>query len=842
MRGITLAAALVAACAPADHVQPWNSPEGEPTAWDASHAYRTADGKFDLYFTAPGLVRDGGEDPQLDDALIEAIDGAADTIHASLYEFGRANIIDALIAANDRGVDIQFVGDGDELGDEGYEALEAAGIELVTRRPRDRIMHNKFLVIDSRWVWTGSTNISENGVMRNNNGSVLIDSPSLADRYEAEFVQMHGDVLFGRQKAASELGSELEVGDHGLVSTFSPKEDGSQQLLSVLAGADHTVYFFIFSFTRTDIAQELIRLHDSGVQVIGIFDVSQARGRYSVDEILALAGVPVFLDGNENKIGFSGGKLHHKTLLVDALTPSDPTVALGSYNWSNNATNYNDENLLVIDGPELPAAYFDEFCRILAIASPHPDYTGERPDPCSALITNLRINEFLPNPEGSDRGREYVEVLNTGFATVDLAGWTLGDRTRADRHTFAPFPLAPGEAVVVAAGSEFAADSTLPWEIASSGSLSLANNSDEIFLRSPDSEIVDHVAYTSAPSGVSFNRALDGAESGDFILHDAVADAAGLTSPGLQADGTVWGPQIVINELLANPTGTDLGSEWVELVNVGAASVPLGGWTISDGAAIRHVFAASDSIEPGQSIVVFDRGAHPAVPGHLISSTARLSLNNSGDSLTLQDGDGRVRDEVDWSGSTNGVSLVRELDGDSDAPLVDHDTVLGADGVSSPGRRVDGKAWGGELLINELLPNPAGSDSGAEWIEVVNVGSTEVALDGWSLGDAVNSARHVFDVGTTLSPGESLVVWDSGSHPGDLVASTGLLSLNNSGDLITLSDGTGGLISAVSYPTATEGVSFNRDPDGAPDGAMISHEDLAGTPSSAGTRADGTSW
>jgi hypothetical protein len=34
----------------------------------------------------------------------------------------------------------------------------------------------------------------------------------------------------------------------------------------------------------------------------------------------------------------------------------------------------------------------------------------------------LLINEFLPDPEGSDSGREFVELLNTGPSPIDLAG------------------------------------------------------------------------------------------------------------------------------------------------------------------------------------------------------------------------------------------------------------------------------------------------------------------------------------------------------------------------------------------------------------------------------------
>ena len=39
-----------------------------------------------------------------------------------------------------------------------------------------------------------------------------------------------------------------------------------------------------------------------------------------------------------------------------------------------------------------------------------------------AARSELLINEFLPDPEGADGGREFVELMNTGSQAVDLLG------------------------------------------------------------------------------------------------------------------------------------------------------------------------------------------------------------------------------------------------------------------------------------------------------------------------------------------------------------------------------------------------------------------------------------
>lgn len=793
-----------------------------------------ADGALELHFTRPGVEPHQGEDPELDDSLGALFDSAQSSIDLSLYEFDRQEVVDSLLDAIDRGVTVRFVGDGDEEHDDGYEQLVAAGLELSLRKKRDRIMHNKFVLVDERWVFTGSTNLSENGVMRNNNHGMVIDSPLLAEHYLVEFEQMFEEGLFGRKKSSFDHSAPSVLSDEILDVHFAPADEPHLALLDMLATADHSVFFMIFSFTRRDLADRMITLHESGVQVVGIFDESQGRSRYAMDDYLAERGVPVYIDGNHNSSGFAGGKMHHKVMLIDALTSSDPVVSIGSYNWSASATKYNDENLIVVDGPETSAAFAEEFCARLAEATPHPSYVGELPDPCSGLITAVRINEIMANPAGSDSQREWVEIVNAGAAAVDLTGWTLGDKTKA-RHVFDGLVLGADEAVVVGGSGVEAPNLDL-----ASGSLSLTNSSDSVVLSDAEGNVVDRVEYQRAASGVSFNRDPDGGVSGDLVLH---TELGGDASPGLTAEGLPWGANLVINEALPNPTGTDAGSEYVELINPNAEAIDLGGWTLGDLAnPARHVFEPGTLLGPGEVLVIFDSGDHSDVPNAIVSSTGSLSLNNSNESVTVTDEDGTVRDTFSWTSSTQGKSWNRALDG-SNSDIVRHDTLGGLD--TSPGLRFDGQPWGAVLVINEVLPNPDGSDAGQEWVEIVNVGAADADLSDWTLGDAVNPARHVFAFNTTLVPGASLVIFDSGSHPevpGSIVSSTGSLSLNNTGEVVELRDSEDVVISAVQWTSSASGVSLNRQLDGDPLAPLVNHDEVGTGASSPGTRADGTPW
>jgi len=51
--------------------------------------------------------------------------------------------------------------------------------------------------------------------------------------------------------------------------------------------------------------------------------------------------------------------MHHKVFVVD-----DQVVILGSYNFTGNAEEENDENVLIIHDPEVARAFLEEFDRV----------------------------------------------------------------------------------------------------------------------------------------------------------------------------------------------------------------------------------------------------------------------------------------------------------------------------------------------------------------------------------------------------------------------------------------------------------------------------------------------
>jgi endonuclease/exonuclease/phosphatase family metal-dependent hydrolase len=154
--------------------------------------------------------------------------------------------------------------------------------------------------------------------------------------------------------------------------------------------------------------------------------------------------------------------------------------------------------------------------------------------------------------------------------------------------------------------------------------------------------------------------------------------------------------QVIINEIRANEPGSNTAGEFVEIVNVGGTAANIGGWTLSDSGSVRHTFAGGTTIVAGRAIVVF-AGAS-AIPAGLSNAVAAssggLSLNNGGDTVTLSDGAGVVKNSFSYPSllaGVDGVSMNRNPDGTATGAFVLHTSISSAQ--SSPGVRVSGAPW-----------------------------------------------------------------------------------------------------------------------------------------------------
>jgi endonuclease/exonuclease/phosphatase family metal-dependent hydrolase len=189
----------------------------------------------------------------------------------------------------------------------------------------------------------------------------------------------------------------------------------------------------------------------------------------------------------------------------------------------------------------------------------------------------------------------------------------------------------------------------------------------------------------------SYITSYDATTSDHFPVLTRYTFGGGSTGGG----GTGTPAQVIVNEILANEPGSNTAGEFVEIVNVGGTTASIGGWTLSDGAGVKHTFAAGTSLAPGKAIVVF--GGASAIPAGLANavaaSTGTLALGNSGDSVILKNGATTVSSFTYPSSlsGTDGVSMNRNPDASATGTFVLH-TTLGSL-TSSAGKRASGAAF-----------------------------------------------------------------------------------------------------------------------------------------------------
>ena len=521
-----------------------------------------------------------------------------------------------------------------------------------------------------------------------------------------------------------------------------------------------------------------------------------------------------------------------------------------------------------------------------------PDDTGgggtTTPTTCDPAAAPVVINELLPDPAGADGGLHWAELYNSSGSTIDLSGWVLVPGKSSLALPGAEIPagttIAPGEFLVMA-------ETAIPDADVVVGTMDLGNgdsNADILQLRDCLGTVADTVVYgdpnedeweddtgsiatSLAPdpgSDEAVARVSDGVDtdlSGDdfalagptpgapntyvFVPPDDTSDTGiVITAPGATA------LHVVINEFASNPDGGDEGNEWVELYNNEAETVDLEGWSFQSGTSSlseRHVFTGV-TIEPGAMLVL--GGANVQFAD--VTADGNLSMGNatsSGDAMRLLDATGAIADTVIYGpdnsdGFTDDLGMVatstgaapgnalssgRSPDGsdtdDSGVDIVEFEepTPGEANAFVEPAVCVPSV---GTVVVNELLPNPDGTDDGQEWVELHNTGGTDVSLDGWMLEAATSDWEGpdvTFPAGVSIAPGAFFLV---GGELVDDVDYLGEISLGNdsdgTGDALRLTDCQGTIVDTVIWGQ-TNAAGFEDDLGAVPDEAYGDPTDSA---------------
>ena len=333
----------------------------------------------------------------LHEALLAFIREAKDEsygLRVAMYEFQWPDVLQALKAARDRKVDVQIVFDAVEnaamspLGPN-REAIRSAHISALCKPfANGKIMHNKFMLLTHKGVpqsvWTGSTNITENGLFGHLNCAHRVNDKAVAQQYLDYWSRLHQDpgAAALKQWTASHAPPLTAPPEAGLAAQFSPQTGlATLHQYAGTAALANKALFMTFAFGMHEVFQN-VYAKDDAVARFALMEkegsgAGLAQGQRDITALRQRANVFVAVGKNINTNSFDRwlkerssvvdhanvNWVHTKFMVVDPFG-TDPIVITGSANFSEASIQTNEENMLLIRGDTAVAdIYLSEFMR-----------------------------------------------------------------------------------------------------------------------------------------------------------------------------------------------------------------------------------------------------------------------------------------------------------------------------------------------------------------------------------------------------------------------------------------------------------------------------------------------
>ncbi len=228
-----------------------------------------------------------------------------------------------------------------------------------------------------------------------------------------------------------------------------------------------------------------------------------------------------------------------------------------------------------------------------------------------------------------------------------------------------------------------------------------------------------------------------------------------------------------ISALYPNPNSNE--EEWIELTNGGKDPVDLSLYTLED--ATGKPWTLSGTLEETTEITGFP-----------------FQLNNSNETVVLKTLDGTTVDSFTYATSTKGAILTK------DSPVAETTTATTTSTTSattSPSIITPTATPAKWPIFSEALPNPEGSDSTDEWIELYNPYGEDLTLAGLSLDDSEGGSSPYTLTGILAAESYLLIP-----------VTESKLTLNNDSDHLRLLGVNAEILWDIPYDGSSEGLSY----------------------------------
>ncbi len=122
--------------------------------------------------------------------IVGLVESANESVDVELYQFSYTPLMDALVAAKERGVRVRVILEPRLDGKDNLNAmarLKGEGVDARWATLEFALTHSKTAVIDGKEVLVGSQNWSYNAMLRNRESAVVVVSSEVAGEFEGVF-------------------------------------------------------------------------------------------------------------------------------------------------------------------------------------------------------------------------------------------------------------------------------------------------------------------------------------------------------------------------------------------------------------------------------------------------------------------------------------------------------------------------------------------------------------------------------------------------------------------------------------------------------------------------------
>jgi cardiolipin synthase len=247
--------------------------------------------------------------------ILDAINGAKDSIRIKMFVFSDPSLLQAVIAAQHRGVKVRVMlnparRDGEKENDESRITLTDAGVEVLDSNPCFALTHEKSMVIDEKMAFVESLNWELKNLTETRDYAIVT-----THKHEVEEVMECFDADWARQN--------FNAGDHShLIWCIG---NGRQRLGQLIDEAKHSLWLQNERYQDPTIIEHLVRANQRGVK---IRLMARPPHKLKKDKLVeGVSGLRVLED-----IGVEIHKLKHIKLHAKLLLADDARAIIGSIN------------------------------------------------------------------------------------------------------------------------------------------------------------------------------------------------------------------------------------------------------------------------------------------------------------------------------------------------------------------------------------------------------------------------------------------------------------------------------------------------------------------------------